>query len=154
MTSTRVRALIESDVPDILKIEYSVFPHSTWTSNSFQTCIRSKSGYAYGIFLKRKLIGYIVLHVIIPEAHIVNFAVDMEYQSQGFGQELLSYIFKKLKKLKIKSIFLEVRVSNAKAISLYKKFNFKPIMIRNKYYKNNNEDGVVMALFFNGLLPK
>ena len=39
--------------------------------------------------------------------------------------------------------FLEVRVSNAPAISLYKKFGYEPYGIRARYYEDG-EDALVM----------
>ncbi|MDD4122189.1 MAG: ribosomal-protein-alanine N-acetyltransferase, partial [Eubacteriales bacterium] len=39
---------------------------------------------------------------------------------------------------------LEVRASNAAAISLYMKFGFESAGIRKGYYEDNGEDAVIM----------
>jgi ribosomal-protein-alanine N-acetyltransferase len=45
-----------------------------------------------------------------------------------------------------KKIFLEVRVSNLKAINFYEKFGFSKDAIRNNYYTDNSEDALLMSL--------
>jgi ribosomal-protein-alanine N-acetyltransferase len=49
------------------------------------------------------------------------------------------------KREKIHDVFLEVRLSNKGAQLLYRKFGFKPIAIRQKYYSDNGEDAIVMC---------
>ena len=52
---------------------------------------------------------------------------------------------KKLKKYKVDEFVLEVRVSNYVAINLYKKFNFNPHNIKEKYYRDG-ENAYYMTL--------
>ena len=49
------------------------------------------------------------------------------------------------KERKLKDITLEVNVNNIPAINLYKKYNFKEVGIRKKYY-NNTDDAIIMTL--------
>ena len=46
--------------------------------------------------------------------------------------------------MKFEKIMLEVRCDNSSAIKLYKKFNFKIINIREKYY--DGQDAYVMEM--------
>ncbi len=138
----------DKDIPEILSIENKAFPHTRWNKQAFLYEISSKFSFPYGLFVNNKLIGYIIYHIIPPEAHITNFAIAAKYQNKGYGKFLLNFAINKIKELKIKSIFLEVRASNYKAQHIYKKFGFKQVGIRKKYYRNNKEDAIVMALFF------
>ncbi|SVD33227.1 uncharacterized protein METZ01_LOCUS386081, partial [marine metagenome] len=52
----------------------------------------------------------------------------------------------KLSLLGCKSVFLEVRRSNLIAQSIYSKFSFVKIGVRNKYYTDNFEDALTMSL--------
>ena len=45
----------------------------------------------------------------------------------------------------IKKLTLEVNYKNTSAIHLYKKFNFKEIAVRQKYYRNV-DDAIIMQL--------
>ena len=42
------------------------------------------------------------------------------------------------------SLTLEVRVSNAEAQELYRKFGFKPVGVRKGYYVETGEDALIM----------
>jgi ribosomal-protein-alanine N-acetyltransferase len=50
------------------------------------------------------------------------------------------------KAMNYKTIFLEVRTSNIQAINFYQKFGFIKDAIRDKYYKDNSEDALLMSL--------
>ena len=39
---------------------------------------------------------------------------------------------------------MEVRASNAPAITLYEKLDFKPIGLRKNYYRNPKEDALIL----------
>ena len=90
------------------------------------------------------IVGFAGLKVILDEANIMNIVVKKDFRNCGIGAILLKNIIKKARKLEIKKIYLEVNDTNLPAINLYKKFNFKQIGIRKKYYGNNN--GILMDL--------
>lgn len=50
----------------------------------------------------------------------------------------MDYLTNFCKNKRISKINLEVNSSNDTAINLYKKWNFKQVGIRKKYYKNGN----------------
>jgi len=54
----------------------------------------------------------------------------------GYGKVLLEFIISYLINKKCDNITLEVRVTNNKAINLYKKFGFEIASVRNNYYEN------------------
>lgn len=88
------------------------------------------------------IIGYLSYSVMYEKAEINNIYVSEQYRSQGIGSKLLDYLVKKCKICE--NITLEVRKNNINAISLYKKYGFKEVAIREKYY--NGVDGVLMML--------
>lgn len=144
----KIRLMQKDDIPRVLEIETSVFPHTSWAYNSFLNEISSEISFPYVLLFNNKIVGYIIFHIIYPEAHITNFAIAKEHQNKGLGKCLLEFAINKIKEKKVKSIFLEVRVSNIRAQYIYKKFGFKFIGIRENYYQNNNESAIIMALFF------
>ena len=66
----------------------------------------------------------------------------------GLGRELTARGIKEVVKGGARKMFLEVRRSNLKALSLYESFGFREIGIRKNYYQGSSltEDAVVMAL--------
>ncbi|RZD14402.1 MAG: ribosomal-protein-alanine N-acetyltransferase [Candidatus Acidulodesulfobacterium ferriphilum] len=95
--------------------------------------------------LKSKIIAFFIFYTVLDEMHILDITVAKNEQSKGIGTFMLNYILKKYIDLGIKYFYLEVRVSNARAINLYKKFGFKIFMLRKGYYDDNKEDALCMV---------
>ena len=89
-----------------------------------------------------KKIGFITLSKTTPEADIETVFVCEEFRKKGVGRLLMEKAFEYLKKDGVNKLFLEVRKSNAGAISLYEKCGFKRISERRKYYIDG-EDAVI-----------
>ena len=68
-----------------------------------------------------------------------------QYKNYKIGTELLKELIKMAKKEKIEFLTLEVNVNNKIAINLYKKYNFKEVGTRKKYYKGL-DDATIMTL--------
>ena len=62
----------------------------------------------------------------------------------GRGGKILEDLVKEAEKRGVKRIFLEVRVSNAPAMSLYLKHGFRGLYARVRYYPDG-EDALVMV---------
>ena len=88
------------------------------------------------------VIGYLSYSIMYEKAEINNIYVLGQYRSQGIGSKLLDYLVKKCKICE--NITLEVRKNNTNAICLYKKYGFKEVAVREKYY--NGVDGILMML--------
>lgn len=88
------------------------------------------------------VVGYLGYSIMYEKAEINNIYVSEQYRSQGIGSKLLNYLVKKCKICE--NITLEVRKDNINAICLYKKYGFKEVAIREKYY--DGVDGVLMML--------
>ncbi|WP_196593764.1 ribosomal protein S18-alanine N-acetyltransferase [Pectinatus sottacetonis] len=100
---------------------------------------------------REKVVGYVGVWLIFNEGHITNVALIPEYRGKGIASLMIKNIISVVKKRAIDSMTLEVRPSNEKAISLYKKFGFKSVGRRPHYYLNNNEDAEIMWLIFNDI---
>lgn len=93
--------------------------------------------------IDEKVVGTVLVEETLDVINIIDVFVEEDYRRKGIASKLLSYIFKKYLNTHEK-IMLEVRVSNIFAINLYKKFNFKIIHTREKYYKD--EDAYIMEV--------
>jgi ribosomal-protein-alanine N-acetyltransferase len=75
----------------------------------------------------------------------VSIAVLKEYRRRGIGSKLLEETIRASREFyDAEAIYLEVRVSNKPAISLYEKFGFKKARIIRGYYMDG-EDAYVMV---------
>jgi ribosomal-protein-alanine N-acetyltransferase len=133
-----------SDLDEAYKIEVDVNP-SPW---KYETFLSSFEVGHKGLICKNdnQMIGFIIFSPIIPEAHILSISVRNEMQSKGIGTLLLKSMLDQCKVMNYKKIFLEVRVSNLRAINFYEKFGFSKDAIRNNYYTDNSEDALLMSL--------
>ena len=133
-----------NDLEEAYKIELEVNP-SPW---KYETFLSSFEVGHKGLICKNdnQMIGFIIFSSITPEAHILSISVRNEMQSKGIGTLLLKSMLDQCKVMHYKKIFLEVRVSNVKAINFYEKFGFSKDAIRNNYYTDNSEDALLMSL--------
>jgi len=137
--------LEEKDIDIVVAIEEESNP-VPWTIKNFKDCI--EKGY-YSLVLKEdnKVIGFAILSVSSEESHLLNIGLTSLKRGQGLGWELLEKMIMAAEVMGSKKIFLEVRISNTKAINLYKASGFKEIGLRKKYYrlKEGREDAILMS---------
>ena len=90
------------------------------------------------------IVGYAGLWLMSDEAHITTIAVDPNYQGHGIGELLLLGLIDRAKQIGARWLTLEVRVGNHVAQALYRKYTFKEMGVRRRYYSDNGEDALVM----------
>ena len=87
---------------------------------------------------KDKIIGFLLYSLIYDRIEIEQFEVITKERRKGIGDKLLNYLIEKYKEKDIKNITLEVNEDNIAAINLYKKYDFKKVSTREKYYDGIN----------------
>ena len=87
---------------------------------------------------KDKIIGFLLYSLIYDRIEIEQFEVITKERRKGIGDKLVNYLIEKDKKKDIKNITLEVNEDNIAAINLYKKYDFKKVSTREKYYDGIN----------------
>lgn len=93
---------------------------------------------------QEQVIGYVGSQAVLDAADMMNIAVHPAYRRQGIAERLVEELVAQLKQKGIYSLALEVRASNAPAISLYEKLEFKQVGRRPGYYRNPKEDAYIM----------
>ncbi len=94
-----------------------------------------------------RLVGYAGMLSVLDEGYIANIAVFPEYRRMGVADALLNFLIEYGETQNLSFLTLEVRKSNASAISLYRKHGFSVEGIRKKYYEQPPEDAYIMTLF-------
>ncbi len=89
--------------------------------------------------------GYVGIWFMADEAHITGIATRQANQRQGIGELLLIGTVELAQVRGARSVTLEARVSNSIAQGLYRKYGFKEMGIRKRYYSDNAEDAVIMS---------
>ena len=91
---------------------------------------------------KDKVRGFLLYSLIYDRIEIEQFEVTTKERRKGIGNKLLNYLIEKYQDNNIKNITLEVKEDNIAAINLYKKYGFKKVSTREKYYDGIN--GILM----------
>jgi ribosomal-protein-alanine N-acetyltransferase len=137
-----IREWTKEDIPTIAKMERRCF-HDAWTEEMLSDTLRYP---IYNCFLAEEggqVCGYCCLIVVCEDAEVGNIAVDTPFRGKGIGKALMEAMHQRAKEKGATQSFLEVRVSNASAIALYKKFGYESYGIRARYYEDG-EDAMVM----------
>ena len=95
---------------------------------------------------KDEVVGFAGISICLDEATLNNIVVKKSCRGRGLGGELLESLIDICSDLNIKTFTLEVNTTNEPAIRLYKKFGFKNLGIRKKYY-NNTQDAYIMTKY-------
>jgi ribosomal-protein-alanine N-acetyltransferase len=137
-----------ADLDEVLAIEYAVYPFP-WTRGNFLDSLNSR----YDMWVlrgpSRQLLGYFLLMPVVDEAHLLNITVHGDAHGLGIGRTMLDKVVKLTHEKRLKSVLLEVRPSNQRALAIYTRYGFQQIGIRKNYYpapNNTREDAIVMRL--------
>jgi ribosomal-protein-alanine N-acetyltransferase len=138
----------ERDLPAVLEIENLSFPNP-WHESTFRGEMQHRP-ISFPLVVVHKLlgrvIGYVIFWVIGEDVQINNIAVHPDFRGMGIGERVLRHVIEEVKLRGARLITLEVRPSNAAALSLYRKLGFKTMGIRKGYYTMPPEDAVVLGL--------
>jgi [ribosomal protein S18]-alanine N-acetyltransferase len=92
----------------------------------------------------RSIVGYAGIWVMTDEAHITTIASHPDVRGMGIGEFLLVALIHRGIEVGARWMTLEVRASNSVAQNLYRKYTFKEMGVRRRYYSDNGEDALVM----------
>lgn len=150
LNNSLIRQMTVADVPAVNLIDHNVDP-APWSEKLYLDCI--KVGYeCWVITHELQIVGFAISSYGANEAHLLKLGIEPQHQRQGLGQKLLQHMISMAKIHGAEEMFLEVRVANAPAISLYEKNHFVEIGMRKDYYPPNEawgqatEDALTMAL--------
>lgn len=128
-------------IKENIKEEFDEF----WNENVLKNELENPaSTYIVAIDEQNNIAGYSGIWQPIDEAHITNIVTRKDKRNNKIGTKMLEELIKIAKERELRNITLEVNVNNIPAINLYKKYNFKEVGIRKKYY-NNMEDALIMT---------
>ena len=122
--------------------EYDSYPQDTVDNFTYELTKKDFSTNPYLKIItyveKDKIIGFLLYSLIYDRIEIEQFEVITKERRKGIGDKLLKYLIEKYQDTDIKNITLEVKEDNIVAINLYKKYGFKKVSTREKYYDGIN----------------
>lgn len=146
LSELKIREAVIDDLDGIMAVENASF-NAPWPISAIVDELVGRSWSKFYIAeFPEGIVGFMNYWIVDTERHLLNFAILPSYRRKGIGRRMLSYLVNGAIEEKATQILLEVRVSNVAAQSLYMANGFKQIAIRPKYYADNGEDALVMAL--------
>lgn len=128
----------------VLEIENSSFP-IPWRREAFEyDLVQNALGHYWSLFQKHELIGYAGFWLVDRIAHLTTICIRENFRGKGLGRWLLLTVMKLGAEMGAERFTLEVRESNIPAISMYESVGYKIVGRREKYYKEINEDALIM----------
>ena len=147
-----IREAKDDDLSTIMQIENLCFPHGAWKEENIlyelhenpvshfwviELSLNDAEGY--------RVVGFCDYWETFDSATICQIAVHPYLQRRQLGTAMMDEIFNDCYAKKVKTLTLEVRVSNEPAICFYKKQGFK-IETTKPHYYDNGEDAYYMIL--------
>jgi ribosomal-protein-alanine N-acetyltransferase len=144
-----IRAMNLDDLSSVLEIDRLSFP-VPWPERSYRYELTENPASSLLVAenneADRRVVGFIGCWLIADEVHISTLAVHPESRGLGIGRMLLEATLDQSARRGAELATLEVRVSNAIAISLYRKLGFEVVGRRPGYYRDNGEDALLMTV--------
>ncbi len=136
-------------IPPAQTIEQAVFSETAWSEATFWGELAQDNRYYLAVEHDAELIGYGGMAFNGAEADLQTLVIAPAFQKQGLASTLLKKLLEKTQTTAARRVFLEVVFDNEAAINLYKKFDFKQISLRQKYYPNGKA-AIIMQLDWRG----
>ena len=149
----RFEAMTSAWLPAVLRVEQSAYPHP-WSERNFLDSLHA--GYQAQLLTagpaeQSELLGYFVAMKGVDEVHLLNITVAPACQRQGWARVMLDALGVWSRGQDAQWLWLEARVSNARARAVYESHGFRHVGTRRQYYPASaalprGEDAIVMSL--------
>lgn len=141
-----IRKMTLEDIPAVIQLDHVSFS-LPWPERSFRFEVTDNpASRCWVAEIDRRIAGMVVAWLFVNEVHIATIATHPDFRRLGIGSRLLSHTLLQALEEGARSSFLEVRESNLAAQELYRKFGYEEAGRRRRYYRDNDEDAILMSL--------
>jgi ribosomal-protein-alanine N-acetyltransferase len=141
-----IRKMTADDIPAVVELDKMSFS-LPWPERSFRFELTDNpASRCWVAEVDGRVVGMIVVWLLVEEAHVATLATHPDLRRQGIAKKLLSHALRYLINEGAQTSFLEVRASNIAAQEMYRKFGYEESGRRRRYYKDNDEDAILMNL--------
>ncbi len=145
----QIHRMQPADLDRVTAIDAAAFAGTGWPRSAFAGELEQNTISRYYVAVdpgEAQIVGYLGLWAVADEVHIVTIAVDPAFQGRSYGEALLLQAFATAWAIRAETLTLECRESNAAALGLYRKYGLEVAGRRRRYYRDNNEDALILSL--------
>lgn len=147
MCGVTVRPMKAEDVPVLAVLERENFS-DPWSEASFEAELANPHGITLTAETAAGIAGYLNAFLVGGNLHINTFCVDEGQRGKGIASMLMERLLEKAVSEGAEDATLEVREGNAPALALYRKYGFVPVGVRKRFYREPEENAVLMKKEF------
>lgn len=146
MVEAVIRNMTEADLEQVIAIDQVSFS-LPWPARSFHYELTDNFASRNWVAeVDGRVAAMMVGWLIVDELHVATIATHPDYRGRGIGKKILIHALRAARDEGVVRAFLEVREGNAVAIEMYQNLGFVEDGRRKEYYKDNNEDAILMSL--------
>lgn len=147
ISNFKFREARESDILQLVSLENLSFNYDQLAKKQFTKFIRDEKNLIQVLEIDRKIAGYalVFFRKNSKKTRMYSLCVHPDFKGMGLGKKLMLEVFKQLRRKKIESVKLEVKVSNQVGVNLYESLGFE-LVERIKEFYSDGEDAFVYRL--------
>ncbi len=149
MPDILVRPAETFDLQRLLVLAESCPGAPRWEPRTWEQVLESPKAGGQRIILiaesVNECVGFGVLGFAADDAEIESLAVNTSWRRQGIARRLCQDLLNWARARGARHALLEVRVSNTAARALYESLGFHEVSVRRGYYREPEEDALVMT---------
>lgn len=146
MQKIKIDKMQACDIPYVAELDKNCLIES-WSEQNYKESLKNPNYNILVAKLDDKIVGFISMYHAADEGYICNIAVEKNFRKCGIGTCLINEAVAHSKNKNLKFLTLEVRESNMGAIKFYEKLGFTKLGMRKNFYKNPDENAVIMTLY-------
>lgn len=140
-----IRKMYLSDLDRVSELDPIVFGEMHWTRNIFANELANPNAiYFVAASEEDQVLGYGGAWIVLDEMHIMTLGTDPDFRRNKIAESIIVKLIEYARENKIKSISLEVRLSNVAAQKLYERYSFQQQGIRKNYYESDGESALIL----------
>lgn len=140
----RIRKALPEDSAAVYYVEASVTSHP-WSEDQLREEIEFPQAYTCVCEADGKIVGFATMQTAAEFAHINELGVLSDHRRKGIGRMIMEDLMKECELRGCEHVSLEVRRSNTPAKSLYGVFGFSEAGVRRDFYRDPQEDALVLV---------
>jgi ribosomal-protein-alanine N-acetyltransferase len=139
-------AMTVAHVDALMRYEREMFATEAWSAGSYRAELAdtARRHYVAAEDPDGQLLGWAGVMVIGDTAEVLTVGVVPAARRRGIARQLLAALLGEARRRGAREVFLEVRVDNEPALTLYESEGFGRVGTRRGYYDLGRVDAVIM----------